>query len=284
MSARSRIAMRAMACPPSKAFIRRMLASTCGVIEPHEQIGRTRFALHTPHKTPSVDWSRSGFPALATVGKLTTLALCFRHKIPPEGETKMAYSLYDAAVTPCAQQLGALAGIIDKAAAHCASNKIEESALLQDRLYPDMFCLARQIRQAADFAMNTGGRLAGVAPPALTAVDDTSFAAAKNRVETALGFVKSLTREQVDGAENKVIAWKGGGNDRKMKGTDYLQQFALPNFFFFVTTAYDILRHRGVPLGKRDFLGPVNWLWGSRPRHIDPITVPARCVPAGPET
>jgi len=166
----------------------------------------------------------------------------------------MSYSLYDAAVTPCIQQLGALAGIIDKAAAHCAANKIEESALLQDRLYPDMFCLARQIRQSADFAMNTGGRLAGVAPPALPPVDDASFAAAKSRVETALGFVKSLTREQVDGSENKVIAWKGGGNDRKMKGNDYLQQFALPNFYFFVTTAYDILRHRGVPLGKRDFL------------------------------
>ena len=99
----------------------------------------------------------------------------------------MAYSLYDAAVTPCAQQLGALAGIIDKAAAHCATNKIEESALLQDRLYPDMFCLARQIRQSADFATNTGGRLAGVTPPAMPTVDDTSFAAAKSRVETALG-------------------------------------------------------------------------------------------------
>src|SRR2546430_12511847 len=114
------------------------------------------------------------------------------HKIPPEGETQMAYSLYDAAVTPCAQQLGALAGIIDKAAAHCATNKIEESALLQDRLYPDMFCLARQIRQSADFAMNTGGRLAGVTPPAMPAVDDTSFAAAKSRVETALGLREVL--------------------------------------------------------------------------------------------
>jgi uncharacterized protein len=108
--------------------------------------------------------------------------------------------------------------------------------------------------------MNTGGRLAGVTPPAMPTVDDTSFAAAKSRVETALGFVKSLTRAQVDGAGDKVIAWTGGGNDRKMKGKDRLQQFALPNFFFFVTTAYNILRHRGVPLGKRDFLGPVNWL------------------------
>jgi uncharacterized protein len=125
---------------------------------------------------------------------------------------------------------------------------------------PDMFCLARQIRQSADFAMNTGGRLAGATPPTLPAVDDTSFAAAKSRVETALGFVKSLTREQVDGAESKIIAWTAGSNNRKLKGNDYLQQFALPNFFFFVTTAYDILRHRGVPLAKRDFLGPVNWL------------------------
>lgn len=172
----------------------------------------------------------------------------------------MAYSLYDAAVTPCIQQLGALAGIIDKAAAHCAANKIDEAALLQDRLYPDMFCLARQLRQSADFAMNTGGRLAGVAPPAMPAVDDTSFADAKKRVEAALTFVKSLTPAQVNGAEDKIIAWSAGGNERKLKGNDYLQQFALPNFFFFVTTAYDILRHRGVPVGKRDFLGPVNWL------------------------
>ena len=172
----------------------------------------------------------------------------------------MAYSLYDAAVAPCRQQLGALAGLIDKAASHCVTNKIEESALLQDRLYPDMFCLARQIRQAADFGMNTGARLAGITPPALPAVDDTSFADAKKRVETALEFVNSLSRAQVDGAEEKTVAWTAGGSERKLKGNDYLQQFALPNFYFFVTTAYDILRHRGVPVGKRDFLGPVNWL------------------------
>ncbi len=172
----------------------------------------------------------------------------------------MAYTLYDAAVTPCVQQLGGLVGIIDKAAAHCVANKVEEAALLQDRLYPDMFCLARQIRQSADFGMNTGGRLAGVTPPALPVVDDTSFADARHRVETALSFVKSLTRDQINGAEDKIIAWSAGGNERKLKGNDYLQQFALPNFYFFVTTAYDILRHRGVAVGKRDFLGPVNWL------------------------
>src|SRR4029078_13509157 len=117
-----------------------------------------------------------------------------------------------------------------------------------------------QIRQSSAYAMNTGGRLAGVAPPTMAAGDDTIFDAAQRRVETGLVFVKCLNRAQGDGAEGKVIAWTAGGNDRKLKGNDYLQQFALPNFFFFVTTAYNILRHRGVPIGKRDFLGPVNWL------------------------
>src|SRR6201987_6061403 len=90
----------------------------------------------------------------AIVGRGTELPLWSLPISPTEGEIQMAYSLYDAAVAPCAQQLGAMAGIIDKAAAHCAANKIEESVLLQDRLYPEMFCLARQIRQSADFAMN----------------------------------------------------------------------------------------------------------------------------------
>jgi len=170
----------------------------------------------------------------------------------------MAFSMYDASVPICAQQLGALATIIDKAAAHCVANKIEEAALLSDRLYPDMFCLARQIRQSADFGRNTPGRLAGVAGPEFAAVDDTSFADAKKRVEDSLTFVKSLTRAQIEDTEDKDIVWSAGGNDRKMKGAAYLQQFGLPNFFFFVTTAYDILRHRGLPLVKRDFMGPVS--------------------------
>jgi hypothetical protein len=172
----------------------------------------------------------------------------------------MAFSMYDAAVPTCVQQLGALVTVIEKAAAHCAEHKIEESALLLDRLYPDMFCLAREIRQAADFGRMTPGRLAGVTGPEFAAVDDTSFAAAKKRVGDSLTFVHTLTRAQIDGTEDKVIAWMAGGAERKLKGADYLRQFALPNFYFFCTTAYDILRHRGVPVGKRDFLGPVNWL------------------------
>lgn len=129
--------------------------------------------------------------------------------------------------------------IIDKAAAHCVANKIEEAALLSDRLYLDMFCLARQIRQAADFGRNTPGRLAGVAGSEFTAVDDTSFTEAKKRIEESPAFVKSLTRAQVEGTEDKDVVWSVGGNDRKMKGAAYLQQFGLPNFFL----CHDSLLH-----------------------------------------
>jgi len=172
----------------------------------------------------------------------------------------MAFSIYDASVPICSQHLGALAAIAGKAAEHCAANKIEEAALLQDRLYPDMFCLARQLRQAADFGRLTPGRLAGVTDPGSAPTDDTTFSAAKKRLEDAQAFVNTLTRAQLDGAEDKIVAWTAGASERKMKGIHYLQQFGLPNFFFFATTAYDILRHRGVKIGKMDFLGPVAWL------------------------
>jgi uncharacterized protein len=198
------------------------------------------------------------FPCESDLVPANPGAVQIERKATRPEENPMTFTAYDAAVPTCAQQLGALANIIDKAAQHCAANKIEESALLNDRLYPDMFCLARQIRQAADFGCNTAGRLAGVAAPDLGGTDDTSFAQAKKRVEAALAFVKSIPRAKVEGSEEKEIVWTAGGNTRKMKGDAYLQQFALPNFYFFVTTAYDILRHRGVPVGKRDFLGPIS--------------------------
>jgi uncharacterized protein len=161
----------------------------------------------------------------------------------------MAYSLYDAAVTPCAQQLGALAGIIDKAAAHCAANKIEESALRQDRLYPDMFCLARQIRQSADFAMNTGGRLAGITPPSMPAVDDTSFAAAKSRVETALGRRRGGQGHRLD-------------RRRQRSKNEGQRLSAAVRSAEFLLLCNDGVQHptSSRRAGKRDFLGSVNWL------------------------
>ncbi len=102
--------------------------------------------------------------------------------------------------------------------------------------------------------------MAGVAGPDFAAVDDTTLLRRKNGSRNSLAFVNTLTRAQIDGSEDKIITWTAGTAERKLKGVDYLRQFGLPNFFFFVTTAYNILRHRGVPVGKMDFLGKVNWL------------------------
>ena len=168
----------------------------------------------------------------------------------------MAYSIYDATAPLCAQQLTAFLGVCDKAAEHCAEKKIDEAWLLTDRLAPDMFSLGRQIRQLTDFARNTVGRLAGVAGPDFAAADPTSFAEAKDRVQKSLDFVNSITRAQLDGTEDKQVSWTAGTREMSFKGDAYVRWFALPNFYFFCTTAYNILRYRGVPVGKGDFLGP----------------------------
>jgi uncharacterized protein len=167
----------------------------------------------------------------------------------------MAISMFTASVPVCLQQLGALSTILDKAAAHCAEKKYDDAALLGDRLFPDMFTLARQIRQATDFGRNTPGRLAGIVPTDFAAADDTSFAQAKERTARSIAFVKTLTPAQIDGTEEKEISWAAGQRTMSFKGQTYLFYFGLPNFFFHMTTAYNILRHRGVELGKRDFLG-----------------------------
>ena len=118
-----------------------------------------------------------------------------------------------------------------------------------------MFSLARQIRQCSDFGRNIPGRLAGGELPNFATVDDTSFAEAKARVEKSLDYVKGFTPAQIDGSEDKDITWTAGQRQMSFKGRAYLLHFGLPNFYFHATTAYNVLRHRGVELGKRDFLG-----------------------------
>jgi hypothetical protein len=167
----------------------------------------------------------------------------------------MAFSMYQASVPVCTQILGAMSVIIDKAAAHCAEKKYDEASMLGDRLFPDMFTLARQIRQCSDFGRNIPGRLAGGELPNFAATDDSSFAACKARVEKSLDYVKGFTPAQIDGTEDKDITWTAGQRQMSFKGRAYLLHFGLPNFYFHATTAYNILRHRGVELGKRDFLG-----------------------------
>jgi hypothetical protein len=118
-----------------------------------------------------------------------------------------------------------------------------------------MFTLARQVRQASDFGRNAPGRLAGVELPSFPDTDGTSFAELKDRVARSLDFVQGFRRDQIDGTEDKDIVWMAGGQQRSMKGRVYLLHFSIPHFFFHVTTAYAILRHNGVEIGKRDFIG-----------------------------
>ena len=167
----------------------------------------------------------------------------------------MAFSMFDACVPVCAQMMSGLSGVLGKAIEQAAAKKFEDAALLSDRLYPDMFTLARQIRQASDFARNAPGRLAGVIQPDFPGTDFTTLAAARERVEQSLAFVKSISAAQLDGTEDKDVSWMAGGNQRTMKGRAYLLHFCLPNLYFHTTTAYNILRHRGIEIGKRDFLG-----------------------------
>lgn len=166
----------------------------------------------------------------------------------------MSLSMYQASVPVFVQALTALDKILDKAMAHAAARKIDPQALLTARLFPDMFPLARQVMVAADFAKNTAGRLAGVELPKY-ADDEKSFEELKARIAKALAFVNEFKPAQIDGSEAREITIPIGGNPRTFKGQEYLLGFALPNFYFHLTTAYAILRHNGVEIGKRDFLG-----------------------------
>ena len=167
----------------------------------------------------------------------------------------MAFSMYDACVPVCTQVMTTLAAILDKAAAHAAAQKHEEAAYLQARLFPDMFTMARQVRQATDFARYAPGRLAGVALPEFPATDATSFAGLRERVTGSLDFIRAVPRAAIEGTEDKDVTWMQGTQSRSMKGRAYLLHFCLPNLFFHATTAYAVLRHNGVELGKRDFIG-----------------------------
>ncbi len=167
----------------------------------------------------------------------------------------MSFSMYDACIPLFTQMLGSLSEIVGKGAAHAAEKKLDDAVFLQARLYPDMFTFARQVRQASDFGRNAPGRLAGVELPSFPDADGTSFAELKDRVARSLHFVQGFHRNQLEGTEDKDIVWMAGGQQRSMKGRAYLLHFSIPHFFFHVTTAYAILRHNGVEIGKRDFIG-----------------------------
>ena len=153
--------------------------------------------------------------------------------------------------------LTALSGVLDKGQAFAAAKKIDPSVLLGTRLAPDMFALARQVQAACDQAKNGAARLAGVEPPA-SANNETTIDALKGRIADTLALLKTLDRRQIDASADREITFPmGATNKGHMKGADYLNHFVLPNFYFHLTAAYSILRHCGVEIGKRDFLGAI---------------------------
>ena len=166
----------------------------------------------------------------------------------------MSLSMYQASVPVFLRMLTNLNVVLDKTMAHVAARKIEPAALLNARLYPDMLPLVRQVQLVADFAKNTSARLAGVELPKF-ADTETSFEELKARIAKTAEFLKTLKPAQIDGTEEKEITFPIAGQPTTFKGQQYLFNSGLANFFFHVTTAYAILRHNGVELGKRDFLG-----------------------------
>ena len=166
----------------------------------------------------------------------------------------MTISLYQASVPVIQKSLTALKGVLAKGAAHAEAKKIDESVFLSSRLSPDMFPLMRQVQIAADFGKGPVARLAGVEVPKY---DDTeaTFAELAARIDKTLAFVGTFTAAQIDGQEDRDIQLTIAGNPVNFKGQPYLLHFAMPNLYFHMSMAYAILRHNGVDVGKRDFIG-----------------------------
>ena len=167
----------------------------------------------------------------------------------------MTISLHTASVPVFQQLLESLGQLLAKADAHAAERKIESDALLQARLFPDMFPLLKQVQIACDFARGVSGRLAGTELPVIDA-DQKTFADLQALIATTLDFIGGLDSASFDGADTREIVLRPGTpKERRMPGQHYLLHYGLPQFFFHVTTAYDLLRHSGVEVGKRDFMG-----------------------------
>ena len=170
----------------------------------------------------------------------------------------MTISMYKVSVPIFVQYLTAQSGCIDKLQAHIDAKQLDPTFFLNMRLYPDMYPYSRQVQQASTHAARCCSSLAGVEMPNMPNTE-TSLAELKSRLAGTIDFCKTFKPAQIDGTEDKDITIKLGNNERKFTGQGLLLSFSLPNFYFHCTTAYDILRHCGVELGKRDFMStPVN--------------------------
>ena len=167
----------------------------------------------------------------------------------------MTISLYAASVPVFKQMLNSMSAVLAKAEAHAAAKNIDPNALLQARLFPDMFPLVRQVQIAGEFARSVAARLAGVEVPTFDGNQQT-FADLQALIGKTEVFIDGFTAAQIDGQEDReIILRPGTPKEKKLTGQSYLLSYALPQFFFHVTTTYAILRHSGVEIGKRDYMG-----------------------------
>ena len=166
----------------------------------------------------------------------------------------MSLSMYQASVPRLVNLLSNLSGILDKAQAHVDARKIDVSALMNARLFLDMYPFAKQVQIACDKARSVVGRLAGVEVPVYED-DEQTLAKLKVRIARTIAFMRSVAPQQIDGTEDKEIVLPVTGKETRYSGMQLLLGHSLPNVYFHATTAYNILRHNGVEIGKRDFLG-----------------------------
>ncbi len=167
----------------------------------------------------------------------------------------MTNALYASSIPLFKQMLGGLKGVLAKAEAHAVAKNIDPNALLQARLFPDMFPLLKQVQVATDFAKGVAHRLAGVDVPSMDDAEQT-FADLQARIDKVLALMAGLNTAQFEGAATREIVTQAGTpKEKRFTGQSYLVNYGLPHFFFHTTTAYDILRHNGVEIGKRDYIG-----------------------------
>ena len=165
----------------------------------------------------------------------------------------MPVTMYEIAIPTFTKHLDALDAIIDKAVVYADTKKIDHNALLDARLYPDMYGFRKQVQSACDFAKLSTARLSGLTAPVHDDSEKT-FADLKRRIAETLAVLKQAQPEAMEEAIDREVTIKAGPRELKFTGREYLLHFALPNFYFHATTAYDILRHNGLEIGKRDFM------------------------------
>lgn len=166
----------------------------------------------------------------------------------------MPISMYETSIPVMQRLMRNLIGVLEKAEAHATAKKIDAGVLPNCRLAPDMFPLKRQVQIATDMAKGAAARLAGTEPPKWEDTEET-MTELKGRLTKAIDYLGTFKRDQIDGSEGRNITLTIGGQPKELEGHRYLMTHAYPHFYFHVVTAFDILRHNGVDVGKRDYIG-----------------------------